>query len=148
MKLSLADLKFTRIALFVSIALNIALGAYLASQWMMPRWRPLADIAPSQVVELVARRLPSAEAGIVREAYRQRQGQIAEQREAFVRARAKTLDLLAQPDLDVPALRASMLEAREQRLKQVNVLIEMFIDVVGKLPPQVRQDLAARFRRS
>lgn len=148
MNISLGDLKFTRVALFVSVALNVTLGAYLASQWMMPRWRPLADIAPSQVIELVARRMPAAEAGIVREAFRQRQGQIAEQREAFLRARTKTLDILAQPDLDVPALRAAMQEAREQRLKQVNVVIDMFVDVVGKLPPQVRQDLAARFRRS
>lgn len=147
MKLSFKDLAFTRAALFASVALNLALAGYFASQWMMPRWRPLADITPAQIVELVARRMPAAEATIIRDAYRDKQARIGEQREAFIRARARTLELLAQPELDIPALRAAMLDAREQRIGQVNILIDLFIDVVGKLPPKVRADMAARFRQ-
>jgi uncharacterized membrane protein len=147
MKLSLQDLTFTRVALFVSLAVNIALAGYLASQWMMPRWRPLANVTPAQMLQLVTRILPAPEAGILRDAYRVREPQINAQRAAFEQARARALEILAQPDLDVPALRAAIEDARQIRAKQGEVLIDLFVDTATRLPPQTRQNMAARFQR-
>jgi uncharacterized membrane protein len=129
-----------------SLCLNLVLGGYIASQLLAPPMRPLTGMQPPRVLALLASQLPASDAAMLRDAYRGKQEQVAAARALFERSVAKVLTLLAQPELDAPALRTALEDARIKRLRQNDTLVEAFLEALEKMPYQTRRDLAARFR--
>lgn len=134
-----------RLVLIGSLCLNLALGGYLASQLLRPQERPTA-MPPPRVLGLLARQLPPRDAEVLQEAYRGKREQIVAARAVFELSVAKVLELLAEPELDVPALRAALEDARTKRMRQNDPLVEAFFQALEKMSFQTRRDLVGRFR--
>jgi uncharacterized membrane protein len=135
-----------RLVLIGSLCLNLALGGYLASQLLRPQERPLTAMPPPRVLGLLARQLPPRDAEVLQEAYRGKREQIVAARAVFELSVAKVLELLAEPELDVPALRAALEDARTKRMRQNDPLVEAFFQALEKMSFQTRRDLVGRFR--
>lgn len=137
-----------RALLFGSLCLNVALGGYIGAQvWFLSELRPLAALAqPRQIIVRIASRLPSADAELLRSAYAGKEDELAAAR-ADTRASAVRLFVtMAKPDMTPEALRAAIEETRTRRVRQNEILTGVFIDAVGKMSPEGRRDMVARFR--
>jgi uncharacterized membrane protein len=136
----------SHLALLGSLCLNIALGGYLASQLLAPPARPLGAMPPPRVLALLAGQLPPKDAEMLRDLYRSKQEQAAAARVTFEMSVAKVVGLLAQPELDVPALRAALEDARVKRMRQNDPLVEAFFQALEKMSYETRRNLVGRFR--
>src|SRR5882724_7093721 len=105
------------VLLLVSLCLNALMGGYIAKQWFAARSLPVATATPPRLIQLVADRLPPADADTLWRVYRGKAQALRESQADYEQALRGTGRLLAQPDVDVPALRRAVMEARDKRIK-------------------------------
>jgi uncharacterized membrane protein len=135
------------VLLLMSLCLNVALGTYIGAQWL-DRWQmPLVVAGPSRLTELIARRLPAADAEILWRVYRGKEAELkiaqSEYREALFAAGA----VLAAPQLDVQATRAAVAKARAERIEVGDISIEVFLEALPQMSPEGRKQLLGRLGR-
>jgi uncharacterized membrane protein len=102
--------------------------------------------APPRVIQFIAKRLPTDDAEKLWTVYRAKEPALRISQADYEQALRGAVRLLAQPDLDGPALRSAVLAARDKRIKIGDVVIETFLDAVPQLSPQGRLDLVGRLR--
>jgi len=133
------------ILLLVSLCLNALMAGYIAMQWFGPRPLP-AMATPPRLIQLVANRLPSADAETLWQVYRGKEHALRQAQADYELALRGAGRLLAQSDVDVPALRRAVMEARDRRIKIGDVVIETFLDAVPQLSQSGRQGLVGQMR--
>ncbi|ABD08965.1 conserved hypothetical protein [Rhodopseudomonas palustris HaA2] len=135
-----------RLLLLASLCLNVALGVYVGVQWSQPEWQPANVGMPLRIVERVASRLPESDAAILRRNFEARQAEMLPLQQQYATALLKTLRLIAQTDLDKPALRAAIEDSREKRVKMGDVLAETFLETLEQVSTKGRRQLVGGFR--
>lgn len=129
------------ILLVVSLCLNVLMASYIAKQWV-EAWSPrMATGSPPRLVRMVAGRLPSADAGTLWRVYGAKESALHSAQADYEQSLRRAVRLLAQPNLDVAALRGAVLEARDKRIKVGDIVIDMFLETFPQISPQGRQDL-------
>jgi uncharacterized membrane protein len=134
------------ILLLVSICLNVAMGSYIAKQWLAVWSPPLVLASPPRLIQFMANRLPAGDAEIFWRVYRTKEQALRESQSDYEQALRGAVRLLVQPDLDGPALRGAVMDARDKRIKIGDIIVDTFLDVVPQLSPQGRRDLVVRLR--
>ncbi len=132
--------------LLASLCLNVLLGAFVATRWLEGLRAPLVAASPPQLMELFARRLPAADAEILRHTFRQRQAEFAAGQADYQAALAATAQLVARPQLDAADLRKAVGEARDRRIKLGDLAIEVFLEALPQMSIEGRRGLLARLR--
>jgi uncharacterized membrane protein len=132
--------------LLASLCVNVVLATYVSVQWLRPG-RPLAAATPLRMVERVAARLPKDDADILWRIYRSKEPGIRPLQLEYVRALRRTVQVIGQPELDKDALRAAVKDARDQRLKIGDAVIDTFLEMVEQISPKGRRQLVGRFLR-
>ncbi|WP_322514333.1 periplasmic heavy metal sensor [Rhodopseudomonas palustris] len=134
-----------RLLLLASLCLNVALGAYVGVQWSQPEWKPASPGMPLRIMERVASRLPEPDAEILRRNFEARQAELRPLQQEYTAALLKTLRLIGQADLDKPALRAAIDDARDKRIKMGNALAETFLETLEQVSAKGRRQLVGGF---
>jgi len=130
-----------RLLLLTSLCLNVALGAYVGVQWAQPQWTPSNAGMPLRLIDRVASRLPPDDAEILRRNYDARRAAIQPLQDDYTAALMKTLKLTAQPELDKPALRAAIKDARDKRVKIGDAVIDTFVETLEQISTKGRRQL-------
>jgi uncharacterized membrane protein len=133
------------IALVASISLNILIGSFAATLlWRLDM--PLVEATnPVRVINRAAAVLPAADRAILNEVYASRAPAFAAAEEKVMRARARVIDLIAQPDLDEAAIRAAIEEARAYRRETLDLLVDVVIETLKRMPPEHRRELLTSY---
>ncbi|MGP9813413.1 periplasmic heavy metal sensor [Rhodopseudomonas sp. NSM] len=134
-----------RLLLLVSLCLNVALGAYVGVQWSQPEWRPASAGMPQRIMERVASRLPEPDAEILRRNFEARQTELRPLQQQYTAALLKTLRLIRQADLDKPALRAAIDDARNKRIAIGHVVADTFVETLEQVSEKGRRQLVGGF---
>jgi uncharacterized membrane protein len=134
-----------RLLLLASLCLNVALGAYVGVQWSQPDWKPVNGGMPQRLVERIASRLPEPDAEILRRNFEARQPALRPLQQEYVAALLKTLRLIGQPDLDKPALRAAIDDARDKRIQIGHVVADTFVETLEQVSMTGRRQLVGGF---
>lgn len=134
-------------ALALSTALNAALIGY---GYTIYRLRPLAllsDPIPSQMVGVLANRLPG-EAGILLRGKLEADRPLLEaERNGYRAALERAAGLIEADTIDMPALKAAINEARGHRGRMGDTYIDAFVEAIATLPVAERRALVERFRK-
>lgn len=133
------------ILLVASLSLNILLGSYVATLVWRLNMPILEATNPTRVIGLATRFLPDDEARIVEELYVERAPAFAAAEVGVLAARRKVLDLIAQPVLDPVAVRAALEEARSYRRTTSELLFDVVIETLKRMPAERRLELVRRF---
>jgi uncharacterized membrane protein len=136
-----------RWALLVSLCFNLVLTTYVAAQWFQPAWTPVNAGMPMRMVERIAGRLPPEDADILWRIYRDKEPDLLPLQADYTQALLKTLRLTGQTELDRPALRAAIQDARDKRIKIGDAVIDTFIDMLERISPKGRRQLVGGFLR-
>ncbi|WP_022723184.1 periplasmic heavy metal sensor [Rhodopseudomonas sp. B29] len=138
-----------RLLLLASLCLNVALGAYIGAQWAQAEWAPktVATTMPMRLIERVAQRLPPADADILHRIAEAKRPQMQPLQQDYTAALMKTLRLAGQPELDKPALRAAIQDARDKRVKIGDAVIETFVETLEHISAKGRRQLVGDFFR-
>lgn len=147
MKFRPTSLPVTRWLLLASLCCNVVLATYVSVQWLRPGWNPAGAGVPLRMIERVAERLPKDDAEILWRIYRGKEVEIAPMQAEYTRALLKTMQLVAQPELDKDALRLAVKDARDKRLKIGDVVIETFVEMLEQISPKGRRQLVGGFLR-
>ena len=99
------------------------------------------------MIERVAERLPKDDAEVLWRIYRGKEAEIAPMQAEYTRALLKTMQLVAQPELDRAALRLAVKDARDKRLKIGDTVIETFVEMLEQISPKGRRQLVGGFLR-
>jgi uncharacterized membrane protein len=139
------------LALLSSICLNVAFASYIAIQALTGSARPMVRTMPGEgtgapdiQIAKFAARLPSRDADILWESYRTKKPQILEADAAAESARVRALSVLTQHDLDVSALRASVKEAMDSRMRKAELLAETVVGALERISPDGRRQLTSQ----
>ena len=135
------------ILLLGSLCLNVLLGAFVATRWIEGARLPMVAMAPPQLIEIVARRLPSADAEVLQRVYRAREAQFSTSQREYWRALLAAGRLLSEPRLDSGALRAAVMEARNKRVRIGDLAIETFLEALPQMSVEGRRRLTASIRQ-
>lgn len=138
----LGRLRWWQAALLLSLALNVFLAAYAGGQWAGSHEPGILRMNPQRTIERLASRLPAADAALLRDAYRSREAGIAAVRKDYAEAAGQTLQLLAQPRLDLPALREAVAAVREHRRRMDELVAGALLAAVENMPAETRAALA------
>jgi uncharacterized membrane protein len=130
--------------LLASLCVNVLLAAFIATRWVEAR--QIIALGPPRLIEIVARRLPGADAEILRRVYRSKDAQFAAGQAEYERALRSAAGLLAAPTPDPAALRAAVMEARDRRVEIGNLAIDTFLEAVPQMSPEGRRALTAGVR--
>lgn len=146
----LSRIRITRlhVALLVSLCLNVVLGSYVAAQWLAPR--PLiatAAGAPMRLIDNIADRLPADDAARLRRIYDSRRPSVVEAQKAYEQALRRAILMLAEPQLEVAAFRAAVMEARDRRVAIGDIVIDAVVEAAADIPPETRAALVGRLRQ-
>jgi len=137
-----------RWVLLASLCLNVALASYVTVQWAEPApWPPAGAMMPLRLTERVAARLPKADADILWQVYRGKEPEIRALQADYLAALLVTMRQVGQNDLDKPALRAAVEDARSKRVKIGEQLTEVFLDTMEKISAKGRRQLVGGFPR-
>jgi uncharacterized membrane protein len=131
-----------KVALLVSLALNVFLLAYAGGLWAGNREPAFLRLDPQRPIERLASRLPAPDATLLREAYHSREGAIAAVRKEHAEAVERVLDLMAQSRLDAQALREAAAAVREHRRRMDDLVADALLTAIEKMPVETRVQLA------
>ena len=147
MKLRPTSLRVTRWLLLASLCCNVILATYVSVQWLRPGWTPAAGGMPPRMIERVAERLPKDDADILWRIYHGKEAELQPMQVEYTRALLKTMQLVAQPELNKDALRLAVKDARDKRLKVGDIVIETFVEMLEQISPKGRRQLVGGFLR-
>lgn len=135
-----------RLLLLASLCLNVVLGVYVGVQWSQPEWRPANVGMPLRMMERIASRLPEPDAVILRRNFEARQTELRPLQQQYTVALLKTVRLIGQADLDKPALRAAIDDARDKRMAIGHVVADTFVETLEQVSEKGRRQLVGGFR--
>lgn len=135
-----------RVLVLVSLCLNVAMGTFIATRWMEAQPSEAVSGSP-RLVERALQRLPKADADILRAVYRSKEAEFTASQRAYVLALVGAARVLAQRDLDTPALRTAIEDARNKRVKIGDLAIETFLDALPQMSLEGRRALISNMRR-
>ena len=147
MKFVPTSLPVTRWLLLASLCCNVVLATYVSVQWFRPGWTPAGAGVPLRMIERVAERLPKDDADTLWRIYRGKEAELQPIQADYTRALLKTMELVAQPELDREALRLAVKDARDKRLKIGDVVIGTFVEMLEQISPKGRRQLVGGFLR-
>jgi len=147
MKFVPTSLSVTRWILLASLCCNVVLATYVSVQWFRPGWTPAGAGVPLRMIERVAERLPKDDADTLWRIYRGKEAELQPMQAEYTRALLKTMQLVAQPELDREALRLAVKDARDKRLKIGDVVIGTFVEMLEQISPKGRRQLVGGFLR-
>lgn len=147
MKLRPTSLVVTRWLLLASLCCNVVLATYVSVQWFRPGWTPAGAAMPLRMIERVAERLPKDDADILWRIYHGKETELQPMQAEYTRALLKTMQLVAQPELNKDALRLAVKDARDRRLKVGDIVIETFVETLEQISPKGRRQLVGGFLR-
>ncbi len=133
--------------LLASLCINVALVSYVSIQWLRPPVLGAGLITPARLVERVAARLPQEDAEVLRGIYRAKEPELMPLQAEYVRALARTVRIVGQPNLDPAALRAAAKESRDRREAIGDRVIDIFLESLERISPEGRRRLVSRFPR-
>ena len=99
------------------------------------------------MMERVASRLPKDDADILWRVYHSKEPEILPLQMEYTRALLRTMRLTGQPELDKGALRASVKEARDKRIKIGDAVIDTFVEMLEQISEKGRRQLVGGFLR-
>jgi uncharacterized membrane protein len=129
-----------------SLCLNVLLGAFIVTRWIEGMRLPYLMAGPPQLIERVARRLPAADADILRRIFQARERELGDSQAAYMRSLLAASRLLVQTPVDTAALRAAVSEARDKRIRIGDLAIDAFLEALPQMSPQGRQNLTRGIR--
>jgi hypothetical protein len=94
----------------------------------------------------VARRLPAADADILRRVFHAKDRELNDGQAAYVRALLAASRLLVQTPVDTAALRAAVSEARDKRIRIGDLAIDAFLEALPQMSAEGRQTLTRGIR--
>jgi uncharacterized membrane protein len=147
MKLRPTSLPVTRWLLLASLCCNVVLATYVSVQWFQPGWTPAGAGMPPRMIERVAERLPKDDADILWRIYRGKEPELQPMQAEYTRALLKTMQLVAQPELNKDGLRLAVKDARDKRLRIGDTVIETFVEMLEQISPKGRRQLVGGFLR-
>ena len=147
MKFVPTSLPVTRWLLLASLCCNVVLATYVSVQWFRPGWTPAGAGVPLRMIERVAERLPKDDADTLWRIYRGKEAELQPMQADYTRALLKTMELVAQPELDREALRLAVKDARDKRLKIGDVVVGTFVEMLEQISPKGRRQLVGGFLR-
>ena len=147
MKFRRFSLPGARWLLLASLCINVVLATYVSVQWFQPGWSPAAAGIPLRMMERVAARLPKDDADILWRVYHSKEPEILPLQMEYTRALLRTMRLTGQPELDKDALRASVKEARDKRIKIGDAVIDTFVEMLEQISAKGRRQLVGGFLR-
>ncbi|WP_044560960.1 periplasmic heavy metal sensor [Azospirillum sp. B4] len=141
-----------RLALILSLALNLFLLAFLGAQ----QWRQQvalhalppaiagtpAGSALANLLSQLAEQLPTEDRRLLRTAFVSHAAQFQEAQARFAAAMDQVRTEVDRTPLDIDALRAAIANAREQRQPMGPVLEDIMMDVLPKMSPEGRHVLS------
>lgn len=139
--------KWWKVVLPVSLTINLLMTSYMLGDWAGADATEMSTPDPRRRMEALASRLAPADATVLRKAYEDRGGAFAlaqgDRKEAVKRVHS----LMAQPELDVPALREALVRARGHSERLNDLFSETLLETAQKAPAGSRASLAAGFWR-
>jgi len=147
MKFRPTSLPVTRWLLLASLCCNVVLATYVSVQWFRPGWTPAGAGVPLRMIERVVERLPKDDADTLWRIYRGKEAELQPMQADYTRALLKTMQLVAQPELDREALRLAVKDARDKRLKIGDVVVGTFVEMLEQISPKGRRQLVGGFLR-
>lgn len=136
----------TRAALLVSLALNVFLisagAAIVARHYWAPNPTATIDRSAGGRIERIAATLPTADAEILRGAFRTRQAAVQAAQDAYRGAQERVSAALRGNPFDTDALRAAMGETRAARQVFDRSLQDVLAEAAAKMSPAARDRLA------
>jgi uncharacterized membrane protein len=132
-------------ALLASILMNALLLSYVGGQMAGGSAAGVFRLNPEDRIEMLAKRLPEADADLLRKAYRARGADFANVNSNHEEAVSRVLALMAQPQLDLGALRTELLKARGHRERLNDLLSEILLATIQKMPASSRAAFANGF---
>jgi uncharacterized membrane protein len=141
------SISVTRWLLLTSLCCNVVLATYVSVQWLRPGWTPAGAGVPFRMIERVAERLPKEDADILWRIYRSKEADLQPMQAQYTRSLLKTMQLVAQPELDKDALRSTVKDARDKRLKIGDIVVETFVEALEQTSPKGRRQLVGGFLR-
>jgi uncharacterized membrane protein len=136
---------YWKVVLPLSLAVNILLLSYVGGRTLGASETAAFRHDPQQRLEMLAGLLPPADAKLLRDAYRERGTVFAVAHSNHEEAMKKILALMAQPELDLPALRAAMAKARSHNERINDLLSETLLETVQKMSANSRAAFASGF---
>ena len=115
-----------------SLCLNVLMGSYIAKQWI-EAWSPptaLRLAAPPRLIQFVAGRLPPADAEKLWRIYRTKEHELRAVQGDYERSARGAVRLMAQDEVDVPALRSAVMAARDKRIRVGDIVIKTFLEAI------------------
>jgi uncharacterized membrane protein len=138
-----------RIALLVSLALNLLLAATLAVLWLTPAPREPRGRGPFHLprIEVLERRLPEADRPLLREVMAQHQATIHPLLPQLHAARQELREALAAEPYDATRVAAAFAAVRAGEAAIGGAIQAMLTELAGRVSPQGRQMLARALSR-
>jgi uncharacterized membrane protein len=146
MQLAISQSRVRNALLLGSLCLNVLLVTFIATRWLGAARLPVFATPPPQLMELVARRLPAADADILRRVYKSREAQFAAGQSEYAQLLLAAGKVLSEPQVDAAALRAAVTEARNKRVRIGDLAIETLLEAVPQMSVDGRRGLIAGIR--
>lgn len=146
----MTDGRFTgrtlQIVLFVSLALNLFLGGFLAARWLAPAWHE-PPRGPEAIVERLTSRLSGTDAEVVRAAFQANHDKLASLFADVQQGRREVRQSLAAQPFDPDALAKAVADLRVKQAAFFAGLQDTILPAVGKLSPEGRAHLLPNMGR-
>jgi uncharacterized membrane protein len=132
------------IVLIASLALNGALGGFIAMKAWQRYQIASAGATPRTFLRMVRWRLPAADKAILDEAVKKKDAEFAAAQAESRQAMAAAIAALRRPDFNEAEFRAAVADVRAKRLRLADLGLEVFIDAAAHLSPEGRSALVPR----
>ena len=139
--------RFGTIVLIASLALNAALGGYIAVRAWHRYQFVSASMTPRGFLRMVRWRLPAADKGVLDEAVKKKEAEFAAAQADFQKAMGAAIVSLRRPDFNEAEFRAAVAAARDRRLRLADLGLEVFIDTATHVSPEGRAALVPKRAR-
>lgn len=136
-----------RLVLLASLCLNVLLAVYIGTQWLKSARAAYITAAPPRLMELVASRLPAADAAILWDTYKTKEEAFKTAQAAYQAALREAGKTLSEPQLDAAAFRARVMDARDKRLAVGELALETFVEAMPKVSAEGRRGLVRNMRK-
>lgn len=133
-------------ALVLSLALN---GVLIGYGYTFLRFRPLAllsDPLPPRMLEMLTARLPEQAAGTFQATLQANRARLEQERDAYRAALRQAGSLIEAETVDVEAIRAAVVGARDHRGRMGDIYLDAFVRMIAVMPAEERRALVERFR--
>ncbi|OQX19318.1 MAG: hypothetical protein BWK76_04815 [Desulfobulbaceae bacterium A2] len=118
--------------LFISLALNVTLGAMLAGRLAAPR------VLPAKLAFDRLERLPEKERALAREVFKKVRPQLRREVQDLKKTRQATFDYIASEGYTRAEAENRLIELRRKTTKVQETSQKLMLDIAERLPPEQR----------